>query len=716
MNLSKLKKPSILLALSILITSLSAQIGVSFDGTDDKIDCGNNSSIQITGTAITLEAWIYPTAWNTNAYDGNVICKEDNSGNNGYMLRVGAGGKLNFALGDGTKAWSEITTGVLLSLNTWQHIAGTFDGSMMRVFVNGVAVDSAKAGISIGNASNVNLFLGAHSSYTRFFKGIIDEVRIWNICRTTSQLYNSMGDEFCSVPKGLKAYYKFNQGKPGGANGSKKTVTDLTGNGNKGTLTNFALTGSTSNWVTGKTLNKSISYGNDKVIRCDYYYSQSGRFKWVQTGTYYDTIATVMECDSVLKVDLTIKKSSSITIKVHACESYTSPSGLYKWTQAGVYKDYLLNSVNCDSVVNVILTIGGSYDTIHVKTCNSFTSPDKKYVWTQTGWYNDTLVNFRGCDSVITFDITIWKPSYFYQKINECKFYVGPGAKKVYNKSGIFVDTLTNFHGCDSFITTDLKILQSSSNIQASACNTYKSPSKKYTWSKTGIYKDTINNYAGCDSVITIDLHVNLSTSWSYNVQSCTPLISPSGKYTWTTTGVYKDTVVNSSGCDSLLTANVTIVKINTVAVRNGHTLTAAQTTGTYRWLACDNNMAFVTGETNRDFTPTVDGKYAVEITDNGCKDTSICYTVNGLGTRMIIGSELVMHPNPANDRIHVKLSTPMQNVTVQICDILGQVEQVFYFENLAEADLLLVSHPGMHLVRIFDKNQFSVSKILYIE
>ena len=70
---------------------------LDFDGVDDKVDCGNDTSIQITGKYITLEAWIYPTAWKTNAFDGNVINKEYNTSNYGFMLRCGAGGKLNFA-------------------------------------------------------------------------------------------------------------------------------------------------------------------------------------------------------------------------------------------------------------------------------------------------------------------------------------------------------------------------------------------------------------------------------------------------------------------------------------------------------------------------------------------------------------------------------------------------------------------------------------------
>ena len=60
---------------SMIFTSLNlqAQNGIDFDGVDDRIDCGNDTSLQITGKTLTLEAWIYPTSFKTNPWDCNVI-------------------------------------------------------------------------------------------------------------------------------------------------------------------------------------------------------------------------------------------------------------------------------------------------------------------------------------------------------------------------------------------------------------------------------------------------------------------------------------------------------------------------------------------------------------------------------------------------------------------------------------------------------------------
>ncbi|PTM01860.1 MAG: hypothetical protein DA405_13345, partial [Bacteroidetes bacterium] len=166
--------------------SLSAQAQIvqnalSFDGTNDYVDCGNNASVQITGNQITLEAWIYPTSWKSLVWQGNIIAKEQNGfGNdNGYMLRAGNNGSLNLTLGSGS--WSELISATnTLTLNTWQHVAGTYDGSYLRLYVNGNVVDSMAANITISNSSST-LFIGDNGSGARYFPGTVDEVRIWNI-------------------------------------------------------------------------------------------------------------------------------------------------------------------------------------------------------------------------------------------------------------------------------------------------------------------------------------------------------------------------------------------------------------------------------------------------------------------------------------------------------------------------------------------------------
>lgn len=94
------------------------------------------------------------------------------------------------------------------------------------------------------------------------------------------------------------------------------------------------------------------------------------------------------------------------------------------------------------------------------------------------------------------------------------------------------------------------------SNITTKVCDdtNYISPSGKYTWTQSGVYKDTITNYVGCDSIMTIHLSFGVPSYLSISVALCTngSYISPSRKYTWNEAGEYTDTIPNATGCDSI--------------------------------------------------------------------------------------------------------------------------------------------------------------------
>ena len=100
----------------------------------------------------------------------------------------------------------------------------------------------------------------------------------------------------------------------------------------------------------------------------------------------------------------------------------------------------------------------------------------------------------------------------------------------------------------------------------------------------------------------------------------------------YTASGIYNQTLTNISGCDSMLTLDLSIITIDTSVTysTSSSTLTALATNATYQWLDCNNNSP-ITGETYQSFAPSSNGFYAVEITQNGCTEISSCHTVNNL-------------------------------------------------------------------------------------
>ena len=101
----------------------------------------------------------------------------------------------------------------------------------------------------------------------------------------------------------------------------------------------------------------------------------------------------------------------------------------------------------------------------------------------------------------------------------------------------------------------------------------------------------------------------------------------------YTSSGIYNQILTNLSGCDSVVTLDLGIISVDTSVsyVISSSTLTALAPNATYQWLDCNNNNTPIAGETNQNFSPTSNGNYAVEVTQNGCTAISNCYQINNL-------------------------------------------------------------------------------------
>ncbi len=209
--------------------------------------------------------------------------------------------------------------------------------------------------------------------------------------------------------------------------------------------------------------------------------------------------------------------------------------------------------------------------------------------------------------------------------------------------------------------------------ITASACSSYISPSGNYTWTTTGTYTDILVNVYGGDSIITVNLTINNSSS-TINIMSCDSFVSPSGNYTWMNSGTYHDTIPNASGCDSVISIILSIVSVDTSVTFAAPSLIANAVGATYQWMYCDSTI--IAGATNQSFTATANGWYAVILTQNGCTDTSSCYNVLNVGTvENNFSSGLFVLPNPATGNLVITFTLfSSQKTSLRIYDVNGKI------------------------------------------
>jgi hypothetical protein len=297
------------------------------------------------------------------------------------------------------------------------------------------------------------------------------------------------------------------------------------------------------------------------AIVCDSFTSVTNQV-YATSGVYFDTLTNVFGCDSVIRTELTINTLTTETIAPIACDMYTSPTGQVL-TMSGVYTDSLTNANGCDSILTINLTINNStLDTIQPVVCDIYTSPASQII-SSTGIYFDTLSTINGCDSVIRIELTVNNSSLDTVMSSTCNSYTSAGGV-IYSTSGFYTENYTNVFGCDSMVVEDVTILNLTTNtISPVVCDSYTSPTGKI-FSITGTYADTLTNAVGCDSVITIQLQVNYSSLDSIIATACDSLFNPISNQWITVTGIYTDSLISVSGCDSIW---MTFVNINTTTV-----------------------------------------------------------------------------------------------------------------------------------------------------
>jgi hypothetical protein len=190
-------------------------------------------------------------------------------------------------------------------------------------------------------------------------------------------------------------------------------------------------------------------------------------------------------------------------------------------------------------------------------------------------------------------------------------------------------------------------------------------------------------------------------TSSTDTQTSCQP-------YTWIDGNTYASSnnsathiVSNAGGCDSTITLDLTIDPLNTAVTQASTVLTADEAGLDYQWVNCSDMLA-IGGATNQSFTATINGDYAVIVTDNGCSDTSSCVTVSSVSLDEIgFGKNVSIQPNPMTESATLHFGKVYNEIEIQILNALGQTISIEQFEMKESVTLEITGKPGVYYVII---------------
>lgn len=204
-----------------------------------------------------------------------------------------------------------------------------------------------------------------------------------------------------------------------------------------------------------------------------------------------------------------------------------------------------------------------------------------------------------------------------------------------------------------------------------------------------------------------------IPTTSSLSINTCDSYTSPSGKYVWTSSNTYMDTIPNTANCDSIITINLTLNKVDSTVTQVGNLLTADESGATYQWLDCPA-MTTVSGANGQSYTATANGDYAVIVINNGCSDTSACYAITSVGlVENDFGNELLVFPNPTDGNFSIDLGGNYNSVMIIITDVDGRVIQSNNYHDSQLLNLKLEEPSGIYILMVKSGNKKAVIRLV---
>lgn len=246
------------------------------------------------------------------------------------------------------------------------------------------------------------------------------------------------------------------------------------------------------------------------TICADEVYAWDG-VKYRETGVYTNNYSTVEGCDSVVTLYLTVGEKYNVERYDTICNGEVYLWNKVKYTETGSYMQHFTTQYGCDSIVVVHLFVA---PIIHEKYIEAICQGQPYYFGgsyvTEPGLYVDSTLSMYGCDSITTLTLHIHEPYLIDEYIETCHedtfFYRG----QVITKPGIYYDSLLTQHGCDSvyrliYNKTPSYLFHSEDTMCVGATYSYRG--KSYT--SPGVYYDSLTTVSGCDSIYRLVLHTH---------------------------------------------------------------------------------------------------------------------------------------------------------------------------------------------------------------
>ena len=282
-----------------------------------------------------------------------------------------------------------------------------------------------------------------------------------------------------------------------------------------------------------------------------------------EPGSFFDTLQTLEGCDSILIINIIGKPVKTDGSSVSICQGESISFNGFNIVDEGIYKDTLLSSIGCDSIYTLEVFVNlPTNEKLSQNICAGSNYNFNGTLLTQSGIYFDTITNSTNCDSIVELTLSVDQPMIQNQTLEICEGSSYLFFENMISAEGVYRDSALSTGGCDSIVILNLSYAEDIIQERSlELCNGETLEYNGLTITAKGIYRDTLTTLKGCDSfeILTVDFLDEITFEDQINI--CEGMSYLFKNQNLTESGEYKETFMAAAGCDSIVTLMLSVLQ-----------------------------------------------------------------------------------------------------------------------------------------------------------
>lgn len=287
---------------------------------------------------------------------------------------------------------------------------------------------------------------------------------------------------------------------------------------------------------------------------------------WIDTaGDYSFLYQATSGCDSIVTAHVTLHKNETQAIDTLLCEGEKITIAGINYSAKGSYAIPLKTTHGCDSLLTLNLDIGKVYNTsMDTSFCEGGQLSIGQSVFDQSGNYTLTLQTNKGCDSVFNINLNVLPTNSQILDTSICQGSSLVLGSMQYSLAGSYVVKELNQYGCDSIFTLNLQVKSNTaSNIDTSLCGNSTIQIAGVDYSNAGNYIQNLINSFGCDSILTINIEERPEYLFNIDTSICEGDFILLDTFRFFSQGRYMISLKSIYGCDSTIALDLKVKSLS---------------------------------------------------------------------------------------------------------------------------------------------------------